>query len=303
MLGGLRQPEFHKFLGRNQLHSFYAGFSKRELTTVAKVKALETKEILAIAAEMNMPPAAVDRLLEVLGKKKKKEEPRVPAEDLRKEPAEPRPPTNRESDASKPTTTTTKPVQNGSNSKGTDEKSKQTASTYYHFKSTDKAEAHKYDAKKVDPNKATKWKAAPGASAWNSGCTFEDRDFTTDANALWEKMMIGFEWPGLNLKIKSFSTTAMDYSIIINRGKVKYIYDMNFTCKWKGVIDGEKVEGTIEMADICADDDDWEFSVYSKKSNPSANTAIALIESSKQLILDKIDEFLSTLKKTYGPSL
>jgi len=293
----MSSPEFQRFLGKHQLHSFFSGFAKRNLTTTKKVKALETKEILSIAAEMKMPQAAVDRLLEVLGRKEKKKEPNIPA-------TEPRPPTNRkETSDAKPKGEKTDSKPKDAKTNGDTENGAATASSYYHFKSTDKEKAHKYDAKKVDPKKATVWKPAAGASAWNPGNTFEDRDFTTDANALWKKMMTGFEWPGLNLKIHAFSTTAMDYSIIMNRGKVKYIYDCSFTAKWKGVVDGTKVEGTLEMADISADDDDWEFSVYAKNSDASTNTAVALIQSSKQLILDKIDEFLTTLKRTYGPKI
>merc|ERR1712014_491992 len=109
--------------------------------------------------------------------------------------------------------------------------------------------AAKFDAKKVeDPSKAVVWKAAKGASAWNPGNTFEDRDFTSACNKLWEKMMIGFNWPGTSLRVKSFSKTTMDYSILINRGKVKYIYDFSFKLEWTGKIDDKKVKGDLTMS-------------------------------------------------------
>lgn len=299
-------PELQRYLGKYQLHQFFGGFAAKNITSTAQLKKMSKEEIMKIGETMNMPVPAMDRLLEVLKKvPKKKETVSTPAsqDEKPKIGGGPRPPTNHERKSDQKTDDSQDDSQDGG-------KSKTEASTYYHFKSTDKDMAAKFDAKKVEEGQSVEWKTAKGASAWNPGNTFEDRSFTTFANNRWKEMMTKWGWPGTDLRIKSFSKTNMEYSIIINRGKIKFIYDMSFTCQWVGKIDGTKVKGKLSVSDVMSDstDDEWEFDVVSeerntatmtaahKRRNAALNTARALIESGKQIIFDKLHELLKELK-------
>jgi len=287
-------PELQRYLGKYQLHQFFGGFAAQNITSTAQLKKLSKEAIMKIGDSMNMPRPAMDRLLEVLKKIPKKGKTTTPASASEKPSVAPRPPTNHE-----------RKTESGSADvipSGGEKKSKTEDSTYYHFKSTDKDQAAKFDAKKVEAGTGVEWKAAKGASAWNPGNTFEDRNFTPFANKRWKEMMTKWGWPGTNLRIKSFSKTNMEYSIIINRGKIKFIYDMSFTCQWVGKIDGNDIEGKLSVSEIMSDSDadEWEFDIEIDKQDSSHYTARALIESSKDLIFDKVRALLKELKSK-GP--
>merc|ERR1712187_723653 len=112
-----------------------------------------------------MPDAAVDRLLEVLGKKAKKEHGATfkKVEKSKK---------TKTTVTSSPKKTTAKPATAKPATKPptkTGEASKVDESSYYHFSSTPAEKARQFDAKVVhDPSKVD-WKTAQGASSWNPG--------------------------------------------------------------------------------------------------------------------------------------
>merc|ERR1719419_92642 len=73
-------------------------------------------------------------------------------------------------------------------------KTKTEASTYYHFASTPAEQAAKFQPKKItsDDAQSKQFDNAIGASKWNPGNTFEDRDYTNLANNTWLDMMKEF---------------------------------------------------------------------------------------------------------------
>jgi len=306
MFAGGPLYELQRFLGKHQLHSFYGGFAAKNITTIKALKKLSKEEIMKICAEMKMPKVAMERLLEELGHKKKKAPVTVPA---KLQPTVPKhnkkPVKNNKAPAIGKTGETSSMEAKIEEKKENGYLSKTQASTYYHFKSTDKSQAAKYDAKKVEDESKAQFKAAKGASAWNPGNTFEDRDFTTFANARWKEMMKGFKFEGFgNVRVSRMSATNMDYSIIINRGRIKYIYDMAFTCEWKCEIEGTKVEGTLKVSEIAPDEDedDWEYDVIVTKGGAVAGAIPKdVIMNNKPVIWGMIRELLAELKAK-GPA-
>lgn len=288
--GGIR-PELEKFLGRNQLHMFFGGFARRNIVTVAQAKKLKKEELEDIMNSISMPPAARERLLDILGK----EDP-----DKKKKPKAPKP-------KPKPVVKTNKPAPSslpGGSKAEVGDKTKTEASTYYHFKSTDKSEAAKYDAQVVqDPNKVAQVVSVEGGALWNTGATFEERDYTKAANDRWKEIMLDFNIPGSPVVITEFVNCNMDYSIILNRGKVKYIYDLSFKCKWKAKIEDSTVKGTLSIFDVVPDEDDedWEFEVTVEGAGGNANTGKMLVTSAQTIFYDKLKSFLVEMRRR-GPA-
>merc|ERR1719461_262023 len=104
---------------------------------------------------MNVPPAAVERFMEILGKSEKKK----PAPSTKTAKASESLP--KKVQASTTATSTTAPTV--TSKKSPSARTKTETSSYYHFKSTDKAMAAKYDAKKVEDEKKVQWKTMNGA--------------------------------------------------------------------------------------------------------------------------------------------
>jgi len=291
---GLKGVGLQSFMGKHQIHHFYGAFAAKGITTLKTLSALPMKEILAICASANMPKAAIDRLLEESGIRKKVQTSKV----------------------SKPTKPSVKPTEDkghsGTKYKGEMEtksscaagakKSKTEVSSYYHFASTPAEQAKKFAPKKVTDLETKQFVTAVGASKWNPGNTYEDRDYTGLANVKWESMMRGFRWPGSNIRVDNFPKVNMAFSIVCTRNKIKYIYDMEFTLQWKGKVGEEKVKGKLEMSDIMPDEDpeDWEWNVTTDKNNAAHQCAKAVVESSRDMINANLKLLIAQFKSKGG---
>jgi len=275
-------------MGKHHIHHFYGAFARRGIETLEALKALPLSEIISICGEMNMPRPAIDRLLEESGIRKKKntQTPSLPTKKSLK------------SKKSKDPLVHGKTVETEDSATG---KTKTEASSYYHFASTPADQAKKFQPKKIDHTEASskQFNAAVGASKWNPGNTFEDRDYTKQANEMWSEMMMDFKWPRSALRIDSFPKLAMDFSIVSTRNKIKYIYDMAFTAKWIGKVGGEKVSGKLEMCDIMPDDDpeNWEWSISTSNGNTAHQSAAETIHKSRHLITSNLKQLISQLKQ------
>jgi len=331
MFNPLKGCELQRFMGEQQIHHFFGGFARKEITTLKQLKATPLEEIIAICGEMKMPRAAIDRLLEASGIRSKKTPDNktpattTPAAATARAPAakkQDKPEGQKDADEgpTEPATTTdsedkTTPKDPDSvNSfltgyaksvlQKSEEKTKTQASSYYHFASTPAEQAAKFKPKQVEKPTDVKWQKAEGASAWNPGNTFEERNYTSIANGRFEEMMKDFKWPGTNLKVKSVSNSNLDFSIISVRGKIKYIYDMSFSLEFHGKIGDDSVKGTVEMSDIMPDDepDEWEWSVNMKKNNAAHKAAQSLVDAKKELVIGNVKLIIAELKARYGPS-
>jgi len=282
----LGSSKLQTFMGKHHIHHFYGGFAQRGIETLDALRALPLSDIISICGEMNMPRPAIDRLLEESGIRSKKNA-QTPRENSKK---------NTKSKKSKDPPGNEKKVEKKQFATGI---TKTEASSYYHFASTPADQAKKFQPKKVDHTEASskQFNAAVGASKWNPGNTFEDRDYTKQANEMWSEMMKDFKWPRSALKIVSFPKLSMEFSIVSTRNKIKYIYDMAFTAKWKGKVGGEKVSGKLEMWDIMPDDDpeDWEWSVSSHNGNAAHQSAGETINKSRDLITSNLKQLISQL--------
>merc|ERR1719419_1097161 len=123
---GLKGVGLQSFMGKHHIHDFYGAFAAKGIITLTSLRALPVKEIMEICTSANMPPPAIDRLLEESGIRKKKQ-------------------TTQESKATKPNV---KPIEDKEGQSGTKynyemenknsqevrtEKSKTEVSSYYHF--------------------------------------------------------------------------------------------------------------------------------------------------------------------------
>lgn len=278
------RSKLQAFMGKHHIHHFYGAFARRGIETIEQLKATPLSEIISICGEMNMPRPAIDRLLEESGIRKKKNT-QSPKKSMK-------------SKKSKDPLVNEKKVEKDESATG---KTKTEASSYYHFASTPADQAKKFQPKKIDHREASskQFNAAVGASKWNPGNTFEDRDYTKQANEMWSEMMKDFKWPRSAIGIESFPKLAMDFSIVSTRNKIKYIYDMAFTAKWKGKVGGEKVSGKLEMWDIMPDDDpeNWEWSISTSNGNAAHQSAGAIINKSRNLITSNLKQLISQLEQ------
>jgi len=276
------------FMGKHHIHHFYGAFARRGIETLEALRALPLSDIISICGEMNMPRPAIDRLLEESGIRKKKNT-QTPSLPNRK---------SMQSKKSKGPIVKGKIVEESDSATG---KTKTEASSYYHFASTPADQAKKFQPKKIDHTEASskQFNAAVGASKWNPGNTFEDRDYTKQANEMWLEMMKDFKWPQSALRIDSFPKVVMDFSIVSTRNKIKFIYDMAFIAKWKGKVGGEKVSGKLEMWDIMPDDDpdNWEWSISTSNGNAAHQSAADTIHKSRNLITSNLKQLISQLKQ------
>jgi len=272
--GGLNGDKFMKKMGSFGLHPFVSGFRSQGVGDWSSLQACPISQIKKIADTINMPPPAVDRLLEKLGKKKKVE----PAKKTIVKTKVSSAPSKAKADAEEE-------VQPKKSSKD----SKVQGSSYYHFESTPAEQARRFDAKKVEDPSKVAWQTAKGSSSWNPGNTVEDRDFSDQAH----------EWMKSNLKgcqiaegiaITKVTKASGDLTLVSNRGKVKCIYDLSFKAEWEGTVGEDKVKGKVEITDIMADDDDWYVNFTSKKKIAQLTTE-SVIETLKTTIFVPMGEF------------
>jgi len=287
----LGSSKLKTFMGKHHIHHFYGGFAQRGIETLKALRALPLSEIISICGEMNMPRPAIDRLLEESGIRKKKN---AKATSLHTK-------KSMQTKKSKDPLKNEKKVEKKASFDGKVGKTKTEVSSYYHFASTPADQAEKFRPKKIAHSEASskQFNTAAGASRWNPGNTFEDRDYTKQANQIWSEMMKDFKWPRSSLRIDSFPKLAMDFSIVCTRNKIKYIYDMAFTAKWKGQVGGEKVSGKLEMWDIMPDDDpeNWEWCISTSKNNAAHQSAGALINNSRDLITANLKQLISRFEQ------
>jgi len=301
MFGGGRS-ELQLFMGKHNIHHFFGGFAARKITTLKALKALSEKEVISICSSMNMPRPAVDRLLEVSGFRNKKgihTTSTSSSQGVQKQSMISKNRVRSEGKTKNQSTDT-----EDKKSKDNTGKTKTEASTYYHFASTPAEQAAKFQPKKItnDDAQSKQFNNAIGASKWNPGNTFEDRDYTNLANNRWLAMMKEFRWPGSAIKVDSFPKLAMDFSIVLTRNKIKYIYDMAFTLKWKGKVGDDKVAGELLMSDIMPDEDpeDWEWTVTADKNDAAHQSAKAIVESSRDIISANIKLLIAQFKEKGG---
>jgi len=180
-------------------------------------------------------------------------------------------------------------------------KTKTEVSRYYHFASTPPELAKKFQPKKITNTEiqSKQFNTSAGASKWNPGNTYEDRDYTKLVNEKWSAMMKEFSWTEAALYVDSFPKLAMDFSIVCARNKVKYIYDMSFTLAWKGHVNGKQVSGTLRMSDIMPDweEDDWEWNVTVEQNDAAHRTAMAIVESSRDKINANLHKLIENFRK------
>lgn len=284
----LEKSTLHSFMGKHHIHHFYGGFARKGIDTLKALRELPLSEIISICGEMNMPRPAIDRLLEKSGiRKKKGVKNTLP---MKISPQSKKNIVRKDNDCK---------VQKQSVAKDRAGKTKTEASSYYHFASTPADQAEKFQPKKITPTEASskQFNSAAGASKWNPGNTFEDRDYTKQANEMWSTMMKNFRWPGSALRLVAFPKLAMDFSIVCTRNKIKYLYDMAFTAKWKGRVGGEKVSGKLEMSDIMPDDDpdSWEWSISTSKNDAAHQSAGHIVNSSRDIITDNLKKLISQI--------
>jgi len=183
-------------------------------------------------------------------------------------------------------------------------KTKTEVSRYYHFASTPPELAKKFQPKKITNTEiqSKQFNTSAGASKWNPGNTYEDRDYTKLVNEKWSAMMKEFSWTEAALYVDSFPKLAMDFSIVCARNKVKYIYDMSFTLAWKGHVNGKQVSGTLRMSDIMPDweEDDWEWNVTVEQNDAAHRTAKAVVESSRDRINANLHQLIENFRKKGG---
>jgi len=183
-------------------------------------------------------------------------------------------------------------------------KTKTEVSRYYHFASTPPELAKKFQPKKITHTEvhSKQFNTAVGASKWNPGNTYEDRNYTKLVNEKWSAMMSEFIWDESSLYVDSFPKLSMDFSIVCARNKVKYIYDMSFTLAWKGHVNGQQVSGTLVMSDIMPDweEDDWEWNVTVEQNDAAHRTAKAVVESSRDRINANLHQLIENFRKKGG---
>jgi len=297
---GVGRPELQTFMGKHHIHHFYGAFAARNIDTLKKLRALGEKEIFSICSSVNMPTPAVDRLLEESGIRKKKGQQSSTAST--KTPT--KKPSTKPGGGSQQKLQKQSVSQEAKGTKSSTGKTKTEVSSYYHFASTPAEEAKKFQPKKITSSDASskQFNTAIGASKWNPGNTYEDRDYTNLANDKWLAMMKEFRWPGSALRVDSFPKLSMDFSIVCTRNKIKYIYDMAFTLKWKGKVGDDKVSGKLQMSDIMPDEDteDWEWSVTAEKNDAAHKSAMAIVNSSRDMICGNLKLLIAQFKEKGG---
>jgi len=260
--GSLHNDKFFKKMGEASLHHFVDGFKKHGIHKMSQLKSKSIQQIDEVAEQIKMPRGAVDRLLGILKKSRGGSSTKPAAKPAAKKKvasvSKPKPVNNPEEAVPVPT----------SESKV---EGKATDSQYYHFSSTPKEHARQFDAVKVEDPDSAKWQVKEGASSWNPGNTVEDRDFSPQARAIMKENLQQFSF-GNGISVKKVKSTSGDFTIIVNRGKVKTIFDMSFECEWEGTAGEDKITGTLKCTDIMPDEDidDWYIECKTKKKTTQA---------------------------------
>jgi len=259
--------KFMKKMGSFGLHPFVAGFRSQGIQDWSSLQCCPISDIQKIATAINMPPPAVNRLLEKLGKKKK---------------AEPKKKTVTKTKVTETSVMKAEVKKDAGGAKEEEVEAKKPASkvqksSYYHFESTPAEDARRFDAKKVEDLANVDWQTAKGSSSWNPGNTVEDRDFSDHAHE-WMKAHLAGREIADGITISKVTKAEGDLTVVSNRGKVKCIYDLSFKAEWEGTVEDEKVKGKLEITDIMADDDDWCVSCTSKSKSAKKMINTGVVE-------------------------
>lgn len=257
---------FLETMGRAGLHPFVERLRKENITQMSQLKDLSLENINKLCKKINIPLPAVNRLLEILGKTKStkkvshiKQEVHCNKKEIKTENIEKK--------------------SNNLNKKKTD-------SNYYHFSSTSKKEAVRYNAKKIKNPSKVQWKTKIGHSSWNPGNTIENKNYTLQAIKYLTKRLINFDFGGI--KITKIKKVDGDFTVLCIRGKMKYIYDLSFESEWKGLVDKCEVSGKLIINDIISDDnyEDWDKTIKLNKVDDKHKIAKKIIEN----FLYKLDQ-------------
>ncbi|CCI49653.1 unnamed protein product [Albugo candida] len=156
-----------------------------------------------------------------------------------------------------------------------------------------------------DPN-AVQIKSVEGASAWNQGNTFEERNMTAWAKerieSLFRDLSVPFDEARLKgqLSVESIMDLNGDASVAFLRGSKRYIYEFSFRLKCNLTIQGrdQKTEGNLQFLDFSSDncDNEVEVNVSSRYQTESGKALHASLTSPssplRQEIAKRLDMFV-----------
>merc|ERR1712146_154061 len=189
--------------------------------------------------------------------------------------------------SSKEGTTSTSPSKSTTKSNGSDNSELRgyktladgRKTTYFNRELTeaDKALIGDIAPKKIEANSNSKEGPQTG-SAWNYAGTFEDKNKTDWAKGKLKGYLKGssFNIPvgnGLIVDVTKVKDFGGDASVIVSRGKTKYLFDFSFTLEWKirGLDNGAEASGTLKYPDVtpdCDEDEDYETILEVDKNSP-----------------------------------
>lgn len=97
--------------------------------------------------------------------------------------------------------------------------------------------------------------AAP--SAWNTAGTFESKNKTEWAKTRISELLKNTKSSsaGIDITVEGVKDVEGDAEIIMNRGKKKAIYELSCSIAFEASLDNETIRGTVQVTDICGDDD------------------------------------------------
>jgi len=181
------------------------------------------------------------------------------------------------------------------------EKSKIESSSYYFSKTTDPEKAKQFKPQQVDEQTAKQKEEAASklvGSSWNTGSTMEEYDYSEWVHQRIKQDLVKIQFTGAQIKIDDVENVGGTATFLFARGKLRAGWDLNLKAKWKGVVDGKDVEGTISMEDIVDSDDsdDWTFEVTCNQAQTEFEKGRRIVISDKKKILDVIDRILAEFK-------
>lgn len=113
------------------------------------------------------------------------------------------------------------------------------------------------DPKAIPPAAVPQTSGSAAPSAWNTAGTFESKNKTAWAKTRISEMLKNTKSgsAGIDITVGAVKDIEGDAEIIMNRGKKKAIYELSCNVDFEAMISGETVRGTVQVADICGDDD------------------------------------------------
>lgn len=182
--------------------------------------------------------------------------------------------------------------------------SKTDVSEYYYFKSTDPEQAKKFVPKKLEADEVAKLDRKPsvkGASKWNTGSTWEERDVSKWAVDVLRDMLAdeALEVPPFDSGSASFKTDKWkvtgEASIRIVRGRRRNGYELTVKGEYRGEYESTKVNGSVEIAlDNLAG---AELSIkFKPKGSAQADTVVRnAMRKTKSALEARVEAFLAAL--------